>query len=58
MAKEKKKIEPLLFKDFRLEQLTFEVRFVYGQFYPDKIRLFWREIQDVLSGEFKFIENN
>lgn len=58
MAKEKDKTEPLLFKDFQLEQLTFEVRFTAEQFYLDKFRSFWRELEDVLPGDFKFIENN
>lgn len=56
MAKEKHKLEPLLFKDFQLEQLIFEFRFIFGKNYLESLRLFWSEIQNELSGEFRLIE--
>jgi uncharacterized protein (TIGR04255 family) len=56
MTKEKNKLEPLLFKDFQLEQLVFEFRFIFSKNYLESLRLFWSEIQNELSGEFKLIE--
>jgi len=52
MAREKEKLE-LLFKDFRLEQITFELRYNHEQYYPAKFQQFWREIQNQLTGQFK-----
>jgi len=52
MAKEKNKHQMLLFKDFRLEQIAFEVRYIYGNYYPDKLLQFWEEIQNQLTGQY------
>jgi len=58
MATEKKKLEPLLFKDFQLEQLIFEFRFIFSKNYLESLRLFWSEIQTELPGEFRLIEQS
>jgi len=52
MTKEKKKTELLIFKDFQLEQIAFEIRYIYGNYYLDKLRQFWKEIQNELTGEY------
>jgi hypothetical protein len=57
MVKEINKPELLLFKDFQLEQLVFEFRFIFNKNYLDN-RLFSSEIQNELSGEFKLIEES
>lgn len=52
MAREKNKHQVLLFKDFRLEQIAFEVRYNYVNYYPDKLLQFWEDIQNQLAGQF------
>jgi hypothetical protein len=56
MAKENEKLKPLLFKDFKLELLSFELRYEYEKFYLYNLRPFWREIHTHLKGEFSPVE--
>ncbi len=51
MEKDKKEKSSLLFKDFQLEQIAFEIRFSTENYYQQVFKSFWKHIQSQISSD-------